>query len=340
MGKKKELSEDLRQCLVEAHSNGKGYTAISKTYGVPKATVQSVIKKYRRFKTVKNLSGRGRKRKVSAKLARTITREVNKHPRTTIKALRKQLQQAGTNVSRSTIGRVLHRAGLHGRRPRKTPLLKNRHLKARVAFAKRHLQHDSNFWKNVVWSDETKLELFGHMDAQYVWRKKGEAYNPKNTVPTVKHGGGNIMLWGCFSSQGTGNLVKVPGIMKKENYIQILDENLKESAEKLHPGENWKFQHDNDPKHTAKAVTKWLKENGIRVLEWPSQSPDLNPIENLWRDLKTRVMAKQPTNLAQLESFAKEEWVRIPQETCGKLVNTYRKRLEAVLKNKGYAIDY
>ena len=93
-----------------------------------------------------------------------------------------------------------------------------------------------------MWSDETKLELFGHMDAAYVWRKKGEAYNPKNTVPTVKHGGGNIMLWGCFSSQGTGNLVRVQGTMNKENYIQILDENLKEAAEKLQLGDNWKFQ--------------------------------------------------------------------------------------------------
>ena len=128
--------------------------------------------------------------------------------------------------------------------------------------------------------------------------------------------------------------------MKKENYIQILDENLKESAEKLQLGDNWKFQQDNDPKHTAKVVQKWFKENDISVLEWPGQSPDLNPIENLWRDLKTRVMARKPTNLTQLESFAKEEWAEIPQETCRKLVDTYRNRLEAVMKNKGYAIDY
>ena len=159
------------------------------------------------------------------------------------------------------------------------------------------------------------------MDAEYVWRKKGEAYKPKNTVPTVKHGGGNIMLWGC-------------------DYIRILDENVKESAEKLQLGHNWKYQQDNDPKHTAKVVQKWFKDNDVNVLEWPSQSPDLNPIEDLWRDLKTRVMARMPTNLTQLEVFAKEEWANIPQETCRKLVDTYKNRLEAVIKNKGYAIDY
>ena len=340
MAKKKELSEDLRERLVHAHSEGKGYKTISKQYDVPVATVQSIINKRKKFNTVKNLSGRGRKRKVSAKLARKICREVNNNPRTTTKAVVENLDQVGMKVSRSTIERVLHRGGLHARRPRKTPLLRKRHLKARLAFARGHMKEDPSFWSTILWSDETKLELFGHMDAEYVWRKKGEAYKPKNTVPTVKHGGGNIMLWGCFSSSGTGNLVKVQGIMKKEDYISILEKNVKESAERLQLINNWKFQQDNDPKHTAKIVKKWFRENNVDVLEWPSQSPDLNPIENLWRELKSRVMARKPTNLTQLEAFAKEEWANIPQTTCRKLVDTYKNRLEAVIKNKGYAIDY
>ena len=134
MVKKKELSEDLCQRLVQAHSEGKGYKAISKQYGVPVSTVQSIINKHKRFNTVKNLSGRGRKRKVSPKLARRICREVNTNPRTTTKALIQTLEQTGTKVSRSTIERVLHRGGLHGRKPRKTPLLRKKHLVARLAF--------------------------------------------------------------------------------------------------------------------------------------------------------------------------------------------------------------
>ena len=124
-----------------------------------------------------------------------ICREVNNNPRTTTKALIETLDQAGTKVSRSTIAmieRVLHRWGLHGRRPRKTPLLRKKHLEARLAFARGNSKQDPSFWLTILWSDETKLEIFGHMDAEYVWKKKGEAYKPKNTVPTVKHGGANI----------------------------------------------------------------------------------------------------------------------------------------------------
>ena len=112
------------------------------------ATVQSMINKHKRYNTAKNLSGRGRKHKVSPKLARKICREVNNNPRTTTKALFETLDQAETKVSRSTIERVLHRGGLHGRRPRKTPrpLLRKKLLDARLAFAWGHLKQDSSFW--------------------------------------------------------------------------------------------------------------------------------------------------------------------------------------------------
>uniref|UniRef100_A0AAZ3QIE7 Tc1-like transposase DDE domain-containing protein n=1 Tax=Oncorhynchus tshawytscha TaxID=74940 RepID=A0AAZ3QIE7_ONCTS len=77
---------------------------------------------------------------------------------------------------------------------------------------------------------------------------------------------------------------------------------------------------DNDPKHTYKVVAKWLKDNKAKVLEWSSQSPDLNPIENMWAELKKRVRARRPKNLSQLHHLCQEEWTKIHQTYCGKLV--------------------
>ncbi len=98
-------------------------------------------------------------------------------------------------------------------------------------------------------------------------------------------------------------------------------------ARALKMGRGWVFQHDNDPKHTAKATKEWLKKKHIKVLEWPNQSPDLNPIENLWRELKVRVAKRQPRNLNDLERICKEEWDKIPPEMCANLVANYKKRL-------------
>ncbi|KAK3537892.1 hypothetical protein QTP70_022447, partial [Hemibagrus guttatus] len=102
----------------------------------------------------------------------------------------------------------------------------------------------------------------------------------------------------------------------------------------------WVFQHDNDPKHTARATKEWLRKKHFKVLEWPSQSPDLNPIENLWRELKICVARRQPQNITALEEICMEEWAKLPATVCKNLVATYRKRLTSVIANKGYITKY
>lgn len=336
----KHHSIDLREKVIKEHEDGSSYGEISKKFGIPRSTVSSLIKKYKSTGVLVDNPKSGRRPILSATDERNVVRKIKKDPRTTKKAIMADLESIGKPVSRSTLKRVLNRNGFYARRPRKTPLHKKRHLEARLKFAKAHLTKDPAFFESILWSDETKMELFGHNDQRYIWRQSGEAYNPKNTIPTVKHGGGNIMLWGCFAANGTGKLHKVEGIMKKEQYIEILEENLKSSAKQLHLKRGWTFQQDNDPKHTALVVQKWFKQNKVRVLEWPPFNPDLNPIENLWSELKKRVHLRKPANLKELEQFCHEEWGKIPPEYCRKLVHGYTRRLDAVITAKGHATKY
>jgi hypothetical protein len=95
-------------------------------------------------------------------------------------------------------------------------------------------------------------------------------------IPMVKHGGGSIMLWGCFSAARIGILVRIEEKMNGAMYREILDENLLQSTQDLRLGRRFAFQQDNDLKHTAKTTQEWLRDKSLNVLEWPSQSPDLN----------------------------------------------------------------
>ncbi|MBN3272188.1 TCB1 transposase, partial [Polyodon spathula] len=307
---------------------------------IPRSTIKAIIKKWKEYGTTTNLAREGRPPKLTDQARRALIREATKRPKITLKELQSSTAEIGVSVHRTTLSRTLHRAGLYGRVARKKPLLKEKNKQTRLVFTKRHVGDSPNIWKKVLWSDETKIELFGHQGKRYVWRKPNTSHHPENTIPTVKHGGGSIMLWGCFSSAGTGKLVRIEGMMDGAKYREILEGNLFQSSRDLRLGRRFTFQQDNDPKHTAKATLEWFKGKHLNVLEWPSQSPDLNPIENLWYDLKIAVHQRNPSNLKELEQFCLEEWAKIPVARCAKLIDTYPKRLAAVIAAKGGSTKY
>ncbi|KAI2647331.1 Transposable element Tc1 transposase [Labeo rohita] len=161
---------------------------------VPKSTVVSIILKWKTFGTTRTLPRAGRPAKLSYRGRRALVREVKKKPKITVAELQRCSREMEESCRKSTITAALHQSGLYGRVARRKPLLSARHMKARMEFAKKHLKDSKMVRNKILWSDETKIELFGLNSKRYVWRKPGTAHHLSNTVPTVKHGGGSIML--------------------------------------------------------------------------------------------------------------------------------------------------
>ncbi|CDQ99920.1 unnamed protein product [Oncorhynchus mykiss] len=155
------------------------------------------------FGTTKNIPRAGRPAKLSNRGRRALARE---NPMVTLTELQSSSVEMGEPSRRTTISATLHQLDLYCRLARQKPLPSKRHMTTCLEFAKRHLKNSQTMDNKILWSDETKIELFGLNDKCHVWRKL-------DTIATVKHGGGRIMQWRCFSAAGTGRLVRIEGKM-------------------------------------------------------------------------------------------------------------------------------
>ena len=178
----------------------------------------------------------------------------------------------------------------------KKPYIDKTNRMKRIQYAKKYREQSLCFWGQVLWTDESKFNLFESDGRDMVWRTPQEAFDPRCMVPTVKHGEGNVKCLGSFSSSGVENLVFIDENVIGEVYRDILQRNLFESVKKLKLGWNWVLQHDNDPQHRAHIVTKWLDEQGVERLKWPSFSPDLKPIEHIWDEVERRMRKEMNLN--------------------------------------------
>jgi DDE superfamily endonuclease/Transposase len=246
-------------------------------------------------------------------------------------------------VSTQTVRNVLRRHSFKAVTKKKKPLLSTVHRKKRLDFALRYKEWTVEDWKRVIWSDETKINRIGSDGKQWVWKQVGEGLIEREVQGTLKFGGGNIMVWGCMGWNGVGQLVEVEGRMDADQYVDILDNHLVPSLEESGiPVERCIFQQDNDPKHTSRKAKNWVEENNITLLDWPPQSPDLNPIEHLWQHIKSQLANYETPAKGVWEIWERvaEVWNNIEPEVCQNLIESMPRRVEAVIKAKGGHTKY
>ncbi len=182
---------------------------------------------FNRTGSTQNRPRHGRPKKLSARAQRHIQRLCLGNRSMSAVSIAAEVEGVGGQpISAQTICCRLHQIGLHGCRPRRKPLLKIMHKKAHKQFPEDNQTKDMDYWNHVLRSDETKINLFGSDGVKQVWRQPGEEYKNKCVLPTVKHGGGSVMVWGYMSATGTGELQFIEGTMNANMYFDILKQSM------------------------------------------------------------------------------------------------------------------
>ena len=182
----------------------------------------------------------------------------------------------------------------------------------------------------MLWTDESKLKIFGCRRRQFVRRRAGERYNNECLQATVRHDGGSLQVWGCISASGVGNLVRINGVLNAEKYKQILIHHAIPSGSRM-IGTKCILQQYNNPKHTANVIKNYLQrkeeQKVLEVMGWPPQSPDLNILESVWDYMKRQKDLRKPTSTEHLWLVLQDVWNNLPAEFLQKLFACVPRRI-------------
>jgi transposase len=335
------IPSPVKIALVNAVKGGQRISHVARIFNFPQKTVDNIVKRSEARGTVSRALKSGRPKKTSKRQDKLIYRLSTADPHKTAVDITTELKKHyAVNLHVSTTKRRLKGMGLHGRHGVKKPFVSKKNQIARLEFARAHLNWTTVDWSKILWSDESKFDLFGSDGIHYVRRPVGMRNDVRYQIPTVKHGGGSVMVWGCFSRLETGPIFRIQGNMDRFMYRDILESTMLPYAQQKMPRTSWVFQQDNDPKHTSGLLKEWMRSKKIRLLKWPSQSADLNPIEHLWDELGRRVSDQRCTNLNKLYDCLQVAWNNIPAETITKLVDSMPRRCQAVIDSKGFSTRY
>lgn len=327
--------------IIELDRQGKSLNDIAQVIGRSKSGVGKLLQRYRATGATVRRPSTGRPRKTDAQQDKQILKEVMADRGITAKQIRYNLNL--NHVSDDLIERRISEGlGFKSCFKIKKNFVSETNRRKRLEFAEAHKNWTVDQWKQVLWSDESPFVLRFNGRIR-VWRLPSERYEPFATRATVKHDK-KINVWGCFAARGVGKIRRVNGILERNQMLTILQESMMDSVHQLFPqapaADNYIFQQDNDPKHTSNLVKGWLETNQVPLLPWPSQSPDLNPIENLWAILDRRLQGRTPQNEDELFAIIESGWNALDPSLLTSLIESMPRRCAAVIKNRGYCTKY
>lgn len=328
------ISIQKREDVIDLFRKGNSKKKISNMLNISRGSVQCIVKKFERTGNIKNLPKTGRPKKYSTIDTRRLIIMSKCNPFHSSAELNANWKSS-KDVSNRTVRRILCKYGLYGRISCKKPMLNNIQKRTRYRWCILHRSWTINEWKFVIFSDEVKFDLYPNRK-RIVRRFKNTRFDHKNISPSMKFGYRSVMFWGAIKYDGTMALVEVDGILNSIKYQELLMIHLLPAYE-----HDKIFQQDGASCHRSKSTMEFLANQNIQILEkWPSQSPDINIIENIWSILKTNVFRRQPKSIDDIKRFCQEEWNLLSPEYIKSLYHSIPRRLNQIIKVKGLNTKY
>lgn len=332
------LTHDQRIEIVALSQAGQSYRQLAAQYGVRVATISDLLRKHRETGSVDDLQRSGRPRKSTPRQDRALRLMSSRSPRKGSRGLCQQwAQTSGVQVTPRTVRLRLFQCGRFSYVAPKKPLLTARHRDLRVQWVQERAAWTPQQWRRVLFSDETPLYLVQMTQRRYYRSVRGVGRLRNIIQPRLQSGGGSMMVWGAFSSRGPLQLHRVQGTLNAETYVGILEEHVQPFFD---AAANFIYQQDNARPHTARRTMTWFDEHAIEVMPWPPNSPDLNPIENLWAYLKSELDKIVIHGQQELFNQASRIFAATPPDLIEHLIDSMPTRCQQVLDRNGRHCDY
>jgi len=336
---RKQLEQMMvRQSIITLDRQGYKPGRIARELHVARSTVHKWINRGSSDGPPVDAPRKGRPRRVKPHHKGKIVAMMKGKERTSVRKVAAVLEGKNVlTVSRETVRKVAHEAGLEPLgRPAK-PLQKKGNKLKRRKFCQRYRATD---WSSVLFVDEATFMCYATPNKSHdvVWWPCGTTRKP---YPTVAHGA-KVHVFGGFSASGMRVLHLFTERFTAKKYVEILDAELKPAIAR--DGQPSLYLSDNSPIHKAKVAQAWLRANIPQYIppkHWPGYSPDLNPIENAWARLKHEVAMSQPTNDTSLREAIENAWNSMMTPSyCTELAESMNQRITACVAANGGPTKY
>jgi len=338
----KPLQQLIVQKAIELLKQGGSVREVSARLGISLGAVSRIRKDNEENIPAPKM---GQPIKVSRSTQRYVARQFDIGKITTLRDGQRLIQSMdGAQVHIESVRNYLEREGLKGYIQQRKPGLTKEQIAKRLKFAQDHLHWTVEEWKNVMFSDETIISRMGSYGRKYYYkrpeRKRLEAHHIKQTK---QGGGGKMLIWGCMTYYGVGDACWYPDSMNSEGYLGVLKDYVLQTRDWYGiERQDFIFQQDNASAHKASIVNNYLSRMKIRVLDWPPNSPDMNPIEHLWAYIKQQLdrYPEAPKTMEELWERIQKIWIEIPIEIIHDLYESMPRRIKELHDNKGGLTRY